>query len=197
MSSLFEPLAACSLLHLSMKVTFFVAITLARRVGELCALMSGTSYMIFFKDKFIQSLSQSGVVFPCQPLYLPAFCPKPHSNREEEHFQTLDVRRALAFYLDRTRHFRKSSQLFIAVADRIKGESLSTQIIFSWIVSCIHVYYDLVNIIPPSRVTTHLTRLQLSLVAFLAHAPISDICRAQYPSPQSTCLLPIMLSLRT
>lgn len=177
-SSLFEPLAACSLLHLSMKVAFFVAITLARRVGELCALMSGPSYMILFKDKFIQGLSQSAVVFPCQPLYLPAFCPKPHASREEDHFHTLDVRRALAFYLDRTRHFCRSSQLFIAVADRIKGESLSTQIISSWIVSCIYVCYDLANIIPPSRVTTHLTRLQLSLVAFLAHAPIPDICRA-------------------
>lgn len=51
----FEPLVTCSLLHLSVKVAFLIAITYARRVGELCAaLMSGPPYTISFKDKIYQ-----------------------------------------------------------------------------------------------------------------------------------------------
>ncbi|EMP35681.1 hypothetical protein UY3_07127 [Chelonia mydas] len=47
----FELLVTCSLLHLSMKVAFLVAITSARRVGELQALVLEPPYTIFFRDK--------------------------------------------------------------------------------------------------------------------------------------------------
>lgn len=40
---------------------------------------------------------------------------------------TLDVKRALAFYLNRTKPFRKSSRLFVSLADRSKGSLISNQ----------------------------------------------------------------------
>lgn len=39
-SMIMEPMTNCSLLHLSLNTTFFIAITLARRIGELGALMA-------------------------------------------------------------------------------------------------------------------------------------------------------------
>lgn len=47
----FEPLASCSLLHLSFKVTFLMAITSARRTGELGPLKADPPYTIFHEDK--------------------------------------------------------------------------------------------------------------------------------------------------
>ncbi|KAM7139060.1 uncharacterized protein RBU57_016237 [Macrochelys suwanniensis] len=51
MGAPFEPMATCSLLYLSWKTTFLVAITSARRVSEIRALTSEPPYMVFHKDK--------------------------------------------------------------------------------------------------------------------------------------------------
>lgn len=163
MGLLLEPLASCSLLDLSLKVAFLVAITSARSV-ELRILMSRHPYTIFFRDKvclhphpkFLPKMVSSFHIN--QPIYMPILCPKQHMSREEEYLHTLDVRRALAFYLDRPRHFYKSSQLFIAIADRVRGQSVSTQRISSWIASGIRVCYDLANVTPSNRITVHSMR---------------------------------------
>ncbi|XP_074920751.1 immunoglobulin-like and fibronectin type III domain-containing protein 1 [Chelonoidis abingdonii] len=47
-------------------------------------------------------------------------CVSPHASRREQQLHTLDVRRALAFYVERTKPFRRSPQLFVAVAERMK-----------------------------------------------------------------------------
>ncbi|KAJ1148155.1 hypothetical protein NDU88_000993 [Pleurodeles waltl] len=44
---------------------------------------------------------------------LSSFYPPPHSSKEEERLHRLDPRRALSFYVDRTRDFRLEDQLFI------------------------------------------------------------------------------------
>ncbi|XP_039386017.1 uncharacterized protein LOC120400862 [Mauremys reevesii] len=51
MSAPFEPLATCSLLYLSWKTAFLVAITSARRVSKLWALTVDPPYTVFHKDK--------------------------------------------------------------------------------------------------------------------------------------------------
>lgn len=55
MKPLLDPLAMCLLLHLSMKMAFLVAITSARRVGKLGALMAdpphAPAHAVFFKEK--------------------------------------------------------------------------------------------------------------------------------------------------
>lgn len=57
----FEPMARCFLSHISLKVSFLAAITLARWVIELQALMADPSYMVFHRDK---------VGFPPHPKFL-------------------------------------------------------------------------------------------------------------------------------
>lgn len=47
----YEPIATYSLLQLSSKVIFLVAITLVRRFSEVRALTSKLPYTVFFKDK--------------------------------------------------------------------------------------------------------------------------------------------------
>lgn len=54
----FEPLATCSLLYLSWKVSFLVAITSARMVSEFKALTSGPPYTVFHKGRSSYALIQ-------------------------------------------------------------------------------------------------------------------------------------------
>lgn len=49
----FEPLATYSLIHMSMKVSFLVAITSARCVGEIMTFMAYSPYTVFCKDKIM------------------------------------------------------------------------------------------------------------------------------------------------
>ena len=53
MSPPFEPLASCDLKMLSLKVLFLVAITSARRAGELAALRADQPFLQFFHDKVV------------------------------------------------------------------------------------------------------------------------------------------------
>nr|XP_006129454.1 uncharacterized protein LOC102454646 [Pelodiscus sinensis] len=130
---LFEPLATCDLQMLTMKVVFLLAITSARQVSELAALSADPPYTQF---------SNGAVVLRVHPAFLPkinsafhinkpmcltTFYPKPHSLLEESRLHTLDVRRVLAFYLERTYVFRKSQRLFLSTAECSKGKQLSAQ----------------------------------------------------------------------
>nr|XP_025035862.1 uncharacterized protein LOC112544237 isoform X1 [Pelodiscus sinensis]XP_025035863.1 uncharacterized protein LOC112544237 isoform X2 [Pelodiscus sinensis] len=167
----FEPLATCSLSHLSWKVAFPVAIILARSVSELCALFLEPPNMVFSKDNV--TLHPHPAFLPkvvslfhiSQEIFLPVFYPKPHADRKEQALYTLDVRRPLAFYLERMRQFCKSTQLFGSIAERMKGCPVSAQCLFSWITACIRACYDLKGKpVPP--LMAHSTRALASSMTF-------------------------------
>lgn len=100
----FQPLASCSLSHLSWKVAFLVAITSARWVSEIKVLMSESLYMVFYKDKvqlrphpaFLPKLVSPFHVN--QDVFFLVFCPKPHASNEKRRLHILDIKWALAFY---------------------------------------------------------------------------------------------------
>ncbi|KAM7164069.1 uncharacterized protein RBU57_008131 [Macrochelys suwanniensis] len=147
------------------------------------ALLCDPPYTIFHKDKV--QLRPHPSFLPkvvsrfhmSQDIFLPVFFPKPHANSREQRLHSLDVRRALAFYIERTRPFHKMPQLFVTVAERMKGALVSSQRIFSWITACIHACYDLAKVSPPV-VTAHSIRAQASSAAFLANVPLQESCRA-------------------
>lgn len=56
-----------------------------------------------------------------QDIFLLVFYPKPHANKQEQRLHSLDVRQTLGFYIKRTKSFQNTTQLFIAIADRMKG----------------------------------------------------------------------------
>ncbi|CAM4449876.1 unnamed protein product [Caretta caretta] len=80
-----------------------------------------------------------------QDIFLPVLCPKPHTSSEEHHLHMLDVRQALAFYLECTKPFRKSLQLFIASAKCMRGRLISTQRLSNWITLCIRLLLPMVQ----------------------------------------------------
>ncbi|XP_054826594.1 uncharacterized protein LOC129323855 [Eublepharis macularius] len=183
MSKPFEPLASCPLRFLSMKVAFLVAATSARRVGELAALSCEPPYLKFHPEKVV--LRTKVEFLPkvvsrfhlSQELVLPVFFPTPASEAEAA-LHSLDVRRAILFYLDRVKPFRIDSNLFICFAGPKKGNRASAQSISRWVVQAILTCYSAANLPCPLQVHAHSTRSQASSAALFRGVPLQDICRA-------------------
>lgn len=104
-----------------------MAITSDRRVFEIRALTSEPPHTVFFKDK-VQLRSPPAFLpkvvsqFHCnQDTFLLVFYLKPHANSQEQRLHSLDVRCALAFYVERTIMFRRTTHIFVVGADRMKG----------------------------------------------------------------------------
>lgn len=122
----FELMVTCS-----WKVVVLVAIALARRVSEIQAIMSEPPYTVF-KNKVSLRPHRSflpKVVSPfhkTRDIFLPVFHRKPHTSRKDQRLHSLDVRQTLVFYIERIRPFWKTTQLFVTIAERMRGEPVST-----------------------------------------------------------------------
>ncbi|KAJ1178771.1 hypothetical protein NDU88_004013, partial [Pleurodeles waltl] len=55
---------------------------------------------------------------------LSSFYPPPHPSKEEERLHRLDPRRALSFFVDRTREFRQDDQLIVSYMGKRKGKAV-------------------------------------------------------------------------
>lgn len=132
-------MATCSLLNLSMQMVFLVSITSTWRVGEIGTLMADPRFMVFCKDKLSLHprpifLTKVSFEFPLdQSIHLLYFFSWNYNSQQEASFHILDVRRALAFYLDRTKALWRSPSLFVSTADWSKGSTISTQKLSTWI----------------------------------------------------------------
>lgn len=137
--------------------------------------------MVFFKEKITlephcKCLSKVSSEFHInQTVCFTVFSPKHHRRRQEAAFQTLDVRRALAFYLYRIKQFRESLRLFISIMDRSKSPP---KIQPRWISGCIISYYNSANIQPPPSVLAHSTWSHSTSVALLKDVPVAETYRA-------------------
>ncbi|KAJ1101564.1 hypothetical protein NDU88_006631 [Pleurodeles waltl] len=131
----FEPMHNCPLRLLTFKTVFLVAITSARRVSELQALSSKPPYLSVHPDKVLlhtRAFFLPKVVTPFhvgQSITLPTFYAPPHPSHEEERLHRLDPKRALAFYLNRTKDFRVDDQLFVGYVGVKKGKA----VVGSWL----------------------------------------------------------------
>lgn len=84
-----QSMGSCSLFHLAFKTSFLIAITLAKRVGELGASMAKPWYTVFYHNKmslrpharFLPKVSMEFHIN--QDINLLVFYPKPHSLRKE------------------------------------------------------------------------------------------------------------------
>ncbi|XP_054846822.1 uncharacterized protein LOC129337273 isoform X2 [Eublepharis macularius] len=179
----FEPLSTCPLALLTQKVAFLVAVTSSRRVGELSALRCDPPFLQFFPGTVMLHTSMEflpKVVSKFhlqQKVVLPSFFPTPSSPGERA-LHTLDVKRALLFYLHRTKCFRKSPALFLCYSGPRKGSPASAQSISRWIVSTIKLCYQHAGVQCPLLVTAHSTRAQAASAAFLRGVPLRDVCQA-------------------
>lgn len=160
-------------------------ITSTRRVGELNALGTDPPCTTLHKDKVplrlhSKFLSQVASDFYLnQSIHLPVFFPKPYAHKEEQNLHILDLRRALAFYLDKTKPFEVSSQLFILYAEYMRGQPSTTQPLSEWLISCIAMCCTAKDVTaPPEMLTAHSTRAHSASAAFVTHVPVVNICRA-------------------
>ncbi|KAJ1093250.1 hypothetical protein NDU88_006355 [Pleurodeles waltl] len=180
----FEPFHNCPLRLLTIKTAFLVAITSARRVSELQALSSKPPYLMIYPDKVVLRTRASflpKVVTPFhlgQNITLPTFFAPPHPSKEEERPHRLDPKRALSFYLDRTKEFRVDDQLIVGYVGANKGRAVQKRSISRWVVLCIKICYALAKKQPPEGLRAHSTRGKAATTALARGVPVVDICQA-------------------
>lgn len=187
----FEPIDEISLKHLTLKTAFLVAITSARRVGELSALVHSHPYTQILEDRVI--LKTDPAFLPKvvsdfhrnQEVILPSFCTSPASAGEKT-FHTLDVRRSLLEYLDRSRGWRKARSLFVQFSGTQKGQRASSNSIARWLRQAIQIAYSASNRQAPDQIRAHSTRAVSTSWAEYRNASVEQICRAATWSSQNT-----------
>ena len=109
---------------------------------------------------------------------------------------TLDVKRALAFYVARTKDFRLSPRLFLCYCGQKKGLPISFSSISRWLVSAISLAYELQHKSPPEDLRAHSTRAVASSMALLKGVDLPDICRTATWSRVSTFISHYRLDTR-
>ncbi|XP_041441238.1 uncharacterized protein LOC121400955 [Xenopus laevis] len=114
----FEPLASCSLKFLTWKMSFLLAITSAKRVSDIAALSQKEPWLILHQDRVVFRTVPSftpKVVSSFhinEEINLPSLCPRP-SNVKEKELHKLDVVRAIRYYLDRSKSYRKTDTFLV------------------------------------------------------------------------------------
>lgn len=111
------------MVHLTMEVAFLIAISSSRWFRELEVPRVGPPCVMFCEEKVLwphpRSISKAVSKFHMsQVIHLPVFFFRtPYASVEERWLHSLDIQRALAFYLQRTKDFRKTPKLFISIAE--------------------------------------------------------------------------------
>lgn len=190
----FEPLESADLRVLSLKTILLLALTSARRISELQALSVHTSCLQFSPDygklmlrpnpAFVPKVSDSA--YSCSTLELLAFHPPPFADEGEKLLNSLCPVRALRIYMDKTKGFRKSNQLFVSWAPSHKGRALTRQRLSYWVVEAITLAYESRGLQPPERLRAHSTRSMATSWALFRGTLVRDICAAaSWASPHT------------
>ena len=194
-------MSSCSLQLLTYKTAFLVAITSAKRACEFAAFGYDPPFTQFHPDKVTMYFDVSFLpkvvsnFHMNQPVTLPSFFKSPLALLEHM-LHTLDVRRALSFYIHRTKSHRQSKSLFLCFYGPRIGTPASPQSISRWIVSTISLAYRLSGKSPPDHLTAHSTRAFSTSVAFHRGTDIPDICHAATWSTPSTFIRHYRLDVR-
>ncbi|XP_068133643.1 uncharacterized protein [Hyperolius riggenbachi] len=187
----FEPLEEISEKLLTLKTAFLLAISSARRVGEIQALSIAEPYCIISEDRVTLKLDAAFLPKVCsrfhrsQEIYLPSFCNEP-SNDKERRLHCLDVRRCVIKYLEVTKPWRKSQALFVLFSGINRGGQASKATIARWIRQAIVLAYQSQGKEIPSIVRAHSTRSISASWAEKAGVSIDQICRAATWSNRNT-----------
>ncbi len=178
----FEPLQSVELKFLSMKTLLLTALASIKRVGDLQAFSVDESCLEF-------GPADSSATLRPRPGYVPKVPTTPFRD-QVVNLQALPLEeadpalaslcpvRALRQYVDRTRSFRTSEQLFVCYGGQQKGNAVSKQRMAHWIVDAITLAYEAQGVPCPLRLRAHSTRGVASSWALAHGASLADICRA-------------------
>ncbi|XP_041422215.1 uncharacterized protein LOC121394688 isoform X2 [Xenopus laevis] len=179
----FEPLSSVSDTWITYKVVFLVAISSTRRVSELSALSCEPPYLIFHKDKAVLRTVPTflpkvvSAFHVNQEIVVPSLCPDP-KNDKERRLHKLDVVRALRWYIDRSKSFRKSPALFVLPSGPRRGQPASKSVLSRWIRESIKQAYSAKGKPPPEGLRAHSTRAVGASWAWRNSASLEQICKA-------------------
>ena len=112
-----------------------------------------------------------------QPVVLPTLFLSP-SMLLECKLHSLNVKRALAFYLHRTKHIRRSPPLLLCYHRPCKGAPASSQSVYRRIVQLIQLAYQLTNKPVLDGLKAHSTRAVSTSTALFKGVQIQNIYRA-------------------
>ncbi len=177
-----EPLDSVELRYLSAKTALLTALTSIKRVGDLQAFSVSEECLVFGPD-------YSHVVLRPRPGYVPKVLTTPFrdqvvnlqalpSEEADPALALLCPVRALRIYVERTRSFRSSEQLFVCYGGQQKGKAVSKERLAHWIVDAIALAYQSQGEPCPMGVRAHSTRSVASSYALAHGASLADICRA-------------------
>ncbi|KAI2647969.1 Tyrosine recombinase slr0733 [Labeo rohita] len=178
----FEPLASVELKYLSLKTALLTALASIKRVGDLQAFSVDKACLEF-------GPGDSHVILRPRPGYVPKVPTAPFRD-QVVNLQALPLEkadpasallclvRALRIYVDRTRHFRRTEQLFVCFGGQQKGNAVSKQRLAHWVVDAISLSYQNQGEPCPLGVHAHSTRSVASSYALAHGASLADICRA-------------------
>ncbi len=178
----FEPLQSVELKFLSMKTLLLTALASIKRVGDLQAFSVDKSCLEF-------GPADSSATLRPRPGYVPKVPTTPFRD-QVVNLQALPLEeadpalallcpvRALRQYVDRTRSFRTSEQLFVCYGGQQKGNAVSKQRMAHWIVDTITLPYEAQGVPCPLRLHAHSTRGVTSSWVLARGASLADICRA-------------------
>ncbi len=129
----FEPLESASERILTLKVVHLLALTSLKRVGDLQAFSVSETCMDFAPGLVKVTLRpRPGYIpkvlstsFRSQVVTLHSFHPPPFASSEDERLHMLCPVRALKLYVDRSKVWRKSSQLFVCFGAGRRGLATS------------------------------------------------------------------------
>ncbi len=142
----FEPWDSVELKLLSVKTVLLTTLTSIKRVGDLQASLVSEECLVFRPV-------YSHVVLRPRPGYIPKVPNTPFRNQvvnlqalpSEEADPALALLcplSALRIYVDRTRSFRSSEQLFVCHGGQQKGKAVSEQRLAHWIVEAVTLAYQ-------------------------------------------------------
>jgi hypothetical protein len=187
----FEPMSKTKIEYVTYKTAFLLAITSAKRVGELQALSMADKYLTVSEAGIRLALNEhfvpkvNSVRNREQQLFFTPFCPRTASNPTQTLY-TLCVRRAVLRYLEATKSFRKSDALFICFKGKRKGQKAHKDSIARWVKRAIELAYKAIGKTLQGPITAHSTRGMATTWAKFNNASLSDICDTASWSQAST-----------
>ncbi|XP_049341328.1 uncharacterized protein LOC125805033 [Astyanax mexicanus] len=187
----FEPLDQVDFKILSFKTALLLALASAKRVSEIHAFSVHSSCMQFSQGDTKICLRPNPVfipkvIQPCLPLELQAFYPPPFTSHNQQRLNALCPVRALRIYVDKSKSFRKSDQLFVSWAKPYTGRAITKQRLSHWISEAIALAYTSKGLAVPPGIRAHSTRGIATSWAVFSGLSIQEVCAAaSWSSPHT------------
>lgn len=154
----FFPLENVSLWDLTLKVTFLIAITSAKRVSEIQALQAKEPCLIFYPDKVVLKPSDRFIPKVSSSFHFNQELCLPTLSTEQGDPHPLDIKSNIQAYLLATSNLRKTEDLLVIPHGFRRGQAATSRTIAAWLVKTIKRAYSSNQAQIPEGLRAHSTR---------------------------------------